>query len=78
MVFQSRGFTTLNEGKINTQWQEIMTVSQFRDFTSAFRHGSRSRSYLWCYCCICVYVSNAELALMFIPVPISKNILSQV
>jgi hypothetical protein len=36
MVFQSRGFTTLNEGKINTQWQEIMTVSQFRDFTSAF------------------------------------------
>jgi hypothetical protein len=55
-----------------------MTVSQFRDFTSAFRHVVGAGSYLWCYCCICVYVPNAELVLMFIPVPTKQNILSQV
>jgi hypothetical protein len=75
MVFQSRGFTTLNEGKINTQWQEIMTVSQFRDFTSAFRHGSRSLGAIYGVIVAFAFMfPNAELALMFIPVPIKAKI----
>jgi hypothetical protein len=32
-----------------------------------------ARCYLWCYCSVCLYVSNAELALMFIPVPIKAK-----
>jgi hypothetical protein len=26
----------LNQGKINTQWQELLTVSQYQNFTSAY------------------------------------------
>jgi hypothetical protein len=57
----------LNQGKINTQWQELLTVSQYL-FTSAYMGTVGCfRCYLWCYCSVCLYVPNAELALMFIP-----------
>jgi hypothetical protein len=28
--------SVLNQGKINTQWQELLTVSQYQNFTSAY------------------------------------------
>jgi hypothetical protein len=47
-------------------------VSQYQNFTSAYM-GTVSSCYLWCYCSVCLYVPNAELALMFIPVPIKAK-----
>jgi membrane associated rhomboid family serine protease len=51
-----------------------MTVSQFRDFTSAFRHGSRSLGAIYGVIVAFAFMfPNAELALMFIPVPIKAK-----
>jgi membrane associated rhomboid family serine protease len=65
----------LNEGKINTQWQEIMTVSQFRDFTSAFLGTvvGASGAIYGVIVAFAFMFPNAELALMFIPVPIKAK-----
>jgi hypothetical protein len=32
----SKSSSALNQGKINTQWQELLTVSQYQNFTSAY------------------------------------------
>jgi membrane associated rhomboid family serine protease len=50
-------------------------VSQYQNFTSAYMGTVVGAwCYLWCYCSVCLYVPNAELALMFIPVPIKAKI----
>jgi hypothetical protein len=70
----SKSSSALNQGKINTQWQELLTVSQYQNFTSAYMGTVVGAwCYLWCYCSVCLYVPNAELALMFIPVPIKAK-----
>ncbi|EIA10450.1 rhomboid family intramembrane serine protease [Flavobacterium frigoris] len=65
----------LNEGKINTQWQEIMTVSQFQDFTSAYLGTvvGASGAIYGVIVAFAFMFPNAELALMFIPVPIKAK-----
>jgi membrane associated rhomboid family serine protease len=65
----------LNEGKINTHWQEIMTVSQFRDFTSAYLGTvvGASGAIYGVIVAFAFMFPNAELALMFIPVPIKAK-----
>lgn len=65
----------LNEGKINTQWQEIITVSQFQDFTSAYLGTvvGASGAIYGIIVAFAFMFPNAELALMFIPVPIKAK-----
>ncbi|MGO4818193.1 rhomboid family intramembrane serine protease [Flavobacterium sp. W22_SRS_FP1] len=65
----------LNEGKINTQWREIMTVSQFGDFTSAFLGTvvGASGAIYGVIVAFAFMFPNAELALLFIPVPIKAK-----
>jgi membrane associated rhomboid family serine protease len=65
----------LNEGRINTQWQEIMTVSQFGDFTSAFLGTvvGASGAIYGVIVAFAFMFPNAELALLFIPVPIKAK-----
>jgi membrane associated rhomboid family serine protease len=65
----------LNEGRVNTQWQEIMTVSQFGDFTSAFLGTvvGASGAIYGVIVAFAFMFPNAELALMFIPVPIKAK-----
>jgi hypothetical protein len=36
MVFSKTKFFNFKSGKINTQWQELLTVSQYQNFTSAY------------------------------------------
>ncbi len=65
----------LNEGKINTQWQEILTVSQFQNFISAYSGvvvGASGAIY-GVIVAFAFMFPNAELALMFIPVPIKAK-----
>ncbi|MFQ3174699.1 MAG: membrane associated rhomboid family serine protease [Flavobacterium sp.] len=65
----------LNEGRINTQWQEIMTVSQFQDFTGAYLGTvvGASGAIYGVIVAFAFMFPNAELALMFIPVPIKAK-----
>jgi len=65
----------LNEGKINTQWQELLTVSQFRNFTSAYLGTvvGASGAIYGIVVAFAYMFPNAELALMFIPVPIKAK-----
>lgn len=65
----------LNEGKIDTQWQEIMTVSDFKNFISAFSGvmvGASGAIY-GIVVAFAFMFPNAELSLMFIPVPIKAK-----
>jgi membrane associated rhomboid family serine protease len=65
----------LSEGKINTQWQELLSVSDFHNFTSAYM-GSVVGASGAIYGTIVAFAymfPNAELALMFIPVPIKAK-----
>jgi membrane associated rhomboid family serine protease len=65
----------LNEGKINTQWKELLTASQYQNFISAYM-GSVVGASGAIYGVIVAFAfmfPNAELALMFIPVPIKAK-----
>ena len=65
----------LSEGKINTKWQELLSVSDFQNFTSAYL-GSVVGASGAIYGTIVAFAfmfPNAELALMFIPVPIKAK-----
>ncbi|WP_338408632.1 rhomboid family intramembrane serine protease [uncultured Flavobacterium sp.] len=65
----------LNQGKINTQWQELLSVSDFKNLTSAYL-GSVVGASGAIYGTIVAFAfmfPNAELALMFIPVPIKAK-----
>ena len=65
----------LNEGKIDTRWQEIMTVSEFQNFTGAFLGNvvGASGAIYGLLVAFAFMFPNAELALMFIPVPIKAK-----
>jgi membrane associated rhomboid family serine protease len=80
-VITSSGFSKdevmqiLNQGKINTQWQEILTVSQFQNFMSAFSGvmvGASGAIY-GVVVAFAFMFPNAELSLLFIPVPIKAK-----
>ena len=65
----------LSEGKINTKWQELLSVSDFKNFTSAYM-GTAVGASGAIYGTIVAFAfmfPNAELALMFIPVPIKAK-----
>lgn len=65
----------LSEGKINTKWQELLSVSDLQNFTSAYL-GSVVGASGAIYGTIVAFAfmfPNAELALMFIPVPIKAK-----
>jgi membrane associated rhomboid family serine protease len=65
----------LNEGKINTQWQELLTVTEFQNFTSAYLGTvvGASGAIYGLLVAFAYMFPNAELALMFIPVPIKAK-----
>ncbi|GIZ10311.1 rhomboid family intramembrane serine protease [Flavobacterium sp. UMI-01] len=80
-IITSSGFTKeqvielLNQGKINTKWQEILTVSQFQNFISAFTGvmvGASGAIY-GVIVAFAFMFPNAELSLLFIPVPIKAK-----
>ena len=80
-IITEHGFTKaevvdlLNQGKINTQWQEILTVSQFNNFTGAFGGvmvGASGAIY-GTVVAFAYMFPNAELSLMFIPIPIKAK-----
>ena len=80
-VITAHGFTKqdvvalLNQGKINTQWQEILTVTQFNNFTSAFSGvmvGASGAIY-GTVVAFAFMFPNAELSLLFIPIPIKAK-----
>jgi membrane associated rhomboid family serine protease len=66
---------TLNEGKINTRWQELLSVTDFENFTSSY-FGTvvgASGAIYGLLVAFAFMMPNAELALMFIPVPIKAK-----
>ena len=65
----------LNQGKIDTRWQELLSVSEWQNFTEAYL-GSAVGASGAIYGIIVAFAfmfPNAELALMFIPVPIKAK-----
>ncbi|WPR72966.1 rhomboid family intramembrane serine protease [Flavobacterium sp. NG2] len=80
-IITANGFTKsevlnlLNQGKINTLWQEVLTVSQFQNFTSAFGGvvvGASGAIY-GVVVAFAYMFPNAELSLLFLPVPIKAK-----
>ncbi|WP_418263757.1 rhomboid family intramembrane serine protease [Flavobacterium faecale] len=80
-VLASSGFAEnevlqlLNQGKMNTQWQEVLTVSQFQNFMSAFTGvmvGASGAIY-GVIVAFAFMFPNAELSLLFIPIPIKAK-----
>lgn len=65
----------LAEGKINTQWQDIMTVSQFQNFIGAYAGTvvGASGAIYGIIVAFAFMFPNAELALIFLPVPIKAK-----
>lgn len=65
----------LNQGRIGTSWQELMSVSEFQEFTSAYFTTAvgASGAIYGLLVAFAFMVPNAELALMFIPVPIKAK-----
>jgi membrane associated rhomboid family serine protease len=65
----------LNQGKIDTRWQELLSVSDFENFTSSY-FGTvigASGAIYGLLVAFAYMFPNAELALMFIPVPIKAK-----
>ncbi|SMP21696.1 Membrane associated serine protease, rhomboid family [Flavobacterium hercynium] len=65
----------LNEGKIDIRWQQILSVSQFEGFTGAYIGTvvGASGAIYGLLTAFAFMFPNAELALMFIPVPIKAK-----
>jgi membrane associated rhomboid family serine protease len=65
----------LSEGKIDTRWQDLVSVSQFNGFTSAYIGTvvGASGAVYGLLTAFAFMFPNAELALMFIPVPIKAK-----
>jgi membrane associated rhomboid family serine protease len=64
----------LNQGKINTQWQELLTVSQYQNFiVPIWEPLGASGAIYGVIVAFAFMFPNAELALMFIPVPIKAK-----
>lgn len=68
-------FSILNEGKFNLRWQEILTKSDFNNFTNGYV-GTAVGASGAIYGIIVAFAfmfPNAELALLFIPVPVKAK-----
>ncbi|WP_083572165.1 rhomboid family intramembrane serine protease [Flavobacterium johnsoniae] len=65
----------LSEGKIDTRWQSLVSVSQFQGFTSAYIGTvvGASGAIYGLLTAFAFMFPNAELALMFIPIPIKAK-----
>ena len=65
----------LNEGKVNTRWESILTTSEYQNFISAFAGTvvGASGAIYGIVVAFAFMFPNAELALMFIPVPIKAK-----
>jgi membrane associated rhomboid family serine protease len=65
----------LDQGQIDTKWQELLTVSDFKNFTSSY-FGTVVGASGAIYGVIVAFAfmfPNAELAMMFIPIPIKAK-----
>lgn len=67
--------TLLNEGKIDTRWQDLVSFSQFNSFTQAYVGTvvGASGAIYGLLAAFAFMFPNAELALMFIPIPIKAK-----
>lgn len=65
----------LAEGKYNTKWQEVLSVNQFNSFMEAFSVPAvgASGAIYGLLVAFAFMFPNAELALMFIPVPVKAK-----
>ncbi len=65
----------MSEGKFDTRWQELMTPSQFSDFLSSYNVPAvgASGAIYGLLVAFAFIAPNAELLLMFIPVPIKAK-----
>lgn len=65
----------LSEGPIDTRWQDLVSVSQFNSFIDAYRGTvvGASGAIYGLLTAFAFMFPNAELALMFIPVPIKAK-----
>lgn len=65
----------LSEGKYDTRWEELIGVSEFQNFISAFMVPAvgASGAIYGILVAFAFIAPNAELALMFIPVPIKAK-----
>jgi membrane associated rhomboid family serine protease len=65
----------LDQGKINTQWQELLTASQYQKFISAYMGTvvGASGAIYGVIVAFAFMFPNAELSLLFIPVPIKAK-----
>ena len=65
----------LNDGKIDTRWQQILTVSEFKHFTEAYLVTvvGASGAIYGLLVAFTFMFPNAELMLMFIPVPVKAK-----
>lgn len=65
----------LNQGQINTSWQTILTPSEYQNFISAFVGTvvGASGAIYGIVVAFAFMFPNAELALMFIPVPVKAK-----
>ena len=66
---------TLSEGKFDTRWQEILTASDFQSFMGAYLGNvvGASGAIYGLLVAFAFMFPNAELALMFIPIPIKAK-----
>ncbi|WP_433833481.1 rhomboid family intramembrane serine protease [Flavobacterium anhuiense] len=65
----------LNQGKIDTRWQQILTASEFKHFTSAY-FGTVVGASGAIYGLLVAFTfmfPNAELGILFIPIPIKAK-----
>ncbi|MFL9830859.1 rhomboid family intramembrane serine protease [Flavobacterium sp. ST-87] len=80
-ILESNGFQKteilqlLNEGKINTQWQSILTASEYQNFISSFATTmvGASGAIYGLLIAFAFMFPNAELGIMFIPVPVKAK-----
>jgi membrane associated rhomboid family serine protease len=65
----------LNDGKIDTRWQQILTVSEFKHFTEAYLGTvvGASGAIYGLLVAFTFMFPNAELGIMFIPIPIKAK-----